>query len=126
MEYKEFIDRVKNQGTQIDTIPEAERATRATLQTLAENLNWTEQNEVAAQLPVGLKEYFQAQQAGASSPSSLEEFYQRVGERENVDRSQAVNHVSAVMHVFKESISPEKLDSIRAQLASEFNLLFAG
>ncbi len=55
---------------------------------------------------------------------SLEEFYQRVAEREGVDIETAREDASAVMRVLGLAVTPGELDDVMAQLPAEFNTLF--
>lgn len=125
MRYEEFIKRVKTISTTLNTNLEAEMATRATLETLAESLSTEESRKLAAQLPKGLQEYFQSNDNHDSKGYSLDEFYQQVSQRENVPPSLVVNHVSAVMSVFNSAISNGERTRILSQLPPEFDLLLS-
>lgn len=76
-------------------------------------------------LPKRLKEYLQPEVPSTGQQYSLEEFYQKVGDREKLGRAEVVNHVSAVMQVFQSAISQGELNHIRDQLSSEYDLLFS-
>ncbi len=123
MQHDEFIAQVKHRAN-LRTSGDAELATRATLETLAERLAGNEANNVAAQLPRSIAQYLQHQYAGAGVRLSLDEFLQRISLREGVELPQAANHARAVMEVFTEAISPGEIEDIRTQLPPEFELLF--
>ena len=127
MQYTEFLRRVEDQiyATQPATQSQraAEQAITATLETLSERLTGGEANDLAAQLPEELKAPLR-QSAQEGERFSLEEFYNRVAEREGVDVETARNDASAVMRVLREAVSPGELDDVMAQLPAEFNALF--
>lgn len=123
MQHDEFIAQVKHRAN-LRTSGDAELATRATLETLAERLAGNEANNAAAQLPRGIAQYLQHQYAGAGVRLSLDEFFGRISLREGVGLPQAANHARAVMEVLTEAISPEEIQDIRTQLPPEFEPLF--
>jgi uncharacterized protein (DUF2267 family) len=75
----EFIAEVRNLA-ELDSSEEAERATRATLETLRERLAGNEPSNLAAQLPPEIAPY--ADGDGGGESFSVAEFYERVAERE--------------------------------------------
>lgn len=123
MQHDEFIAQVRNCAN-LRTSGDAELATRATLETLAERLAGNEANNAAAQLPRGIAQYLQHQYAGAGVRLSLDEFFQRISLREGVELPKAVNHARAVIKVLAEAISPGEIQDIRTQLPPEFEQLF--
>jgi uncharacterized protein (DUF2267 family) len=123
MQHDEFIAQVRNRAN-LRTSGDAELATRATLETLAERLAGNEANNAAAQLPRGIAQYLQHQYAGAGVRLSLDEFFQRISLREGVELPKAVNHARAVIKVLAEAISPGEIQDIRTQLPPEFEQLF--
>ncbi|BCL34563.1 DUF2267 domain-containing protein [Nostoc sp. MS1] len=123
MQHDEFIAQVRHRAN-LRTTGDAELATRATLETLAERLAGNEANNAAAQLPKGIAQYLQHQYAGAGVRLSLDEFYQRISLREGVELQQAVNHAHAVIEVLSEAISSGEMEDIRTQLPPEYEPLF--
>ena len=127
MQYPEFLRRVEEQieATQpaSETQRAAERAIAATLETLSERVTGGEAADLAAQLPEELQAPLRRAPEAAEG-LSLEEFYQRVAEREGVDIETARNDASAVMTVLGLAVTPGELDDVMAQLPSEFNVLF--
>lgn len=123
MQHDEFIAQVKHRAN-LRTSGDAELATRATLETLAERLAGNEADNAAAQLPRSIAQYLQHQYAGAGVRLSLDEFLQRISLREGVELPKAANHARAVMEVFTEAISPGEIEDIRTQLPPEFKPLF--
>jgi uncharacterized protein (DUF2267 family) len=81
MEYKEFITHVQSVA-QSNSREEAERATRATLETLTERIPREETNEIAAELPQELGQYLQGREGEPSESFNLQEFISRVSQRE--------------------------------------------
>ncbi|WP_066384210.1 MULTISPECIES: DUF2267 domain-containing protein [unclassified Anabaena] len=123
MQHDEFIGQVQHRA-HLSSRGDAEVATRATLETLAERIAGNEPQNAAAQLPKGIAQYMQHQYAGAGMRFSLDEFFQRVSLLENVDLPNAVHHARTVIEVLTEAISPGEIKDIRSQLPSEFDPLF--
>ena len=123
MKQDKFIKQVQNRA-QINSPDDAELAIRATLETLAERLAGQEANNTAAQLPKGLAAYLQHDGAGKGDRLSLDEFFQRVSQRENAELPQAKQHARVVIEVLSEAISPGEIKDIRVQLPPEFDPLF--
>ncbi|MBE9005757.1 DUF2267 domain-containing protein [Fortiea sp. LEGE XX443] len=123
MKHDEFIGQVQHRA-HLSYRGDAELATRATLETLAERLAGREPLNAAAQLPKGLAQYLQHQYAGAGTRFSLDEFFQRVSLKEGAQLPDAVHHARAVIEVLQETISPGEINDIRSQLPSEYDPLF--
>jgi uncharacterized protein (DUF2267 family) len=123
MQHDEFIGQVQNRA-HLSSRGDAEVATRATLETLAERLAGDEPLNAAAQLPKGIADYLRHEDAGIGARFSLDEFFQRVSQREGIELPNAVHHARVVIEVLKESISPGEIDDIRSQLPSEYDPLF--
>ena len=123
MKHDEFIGKVQNRA-HLGSRGDAERATWATLQTLAERLKGGEAKDMASQLPPHLAQYALSGLPGMGEHFSIDEFFQRVSDREGEDLSQAVFHSRAVIDVLKEAISPGEIKDICAQLPPDFNRLF--
>ena len=123
MQHDEFIGYVQNRA-HLSSRGDAELATRATLETLGERLAGGEPANAAAQLPKGIAEYLQHEDAGAGERFSLDEFFQRVSQREKVNVPDALHHARVVIEVMREAISEGEMDDICSQLPPEFQPLF--
>jgi uncharacterized protein (DUF2267 family) len=124
VKYDEFIKEVQTRG-HIESREEAERATQATLQTLAERLAGGEPKDLASQLPPELAGYMRYEGEETSNPFSLDEFFERVNERdEGVDQPRAVYHARVVMEVLREAATKGAMDDVRSQLPDEYAPLF--
>lgn len=125
MQHDEFIGQVQHRA-RLSTRGDAERATRSVLETLAERLDGGEAKDLAAQLPreIGLHLTRDPERAWKSERLSLDDFFQRVSERESVDPPKAVFHARAVMSVVNDAVSAGEMDDVRQQLGEEFDLLF--
>ncbi|MFW6075232.1 MAG: DUF2267 domain-containing protein [Chloroflexota bacterium] len=125
MQHDEFVGQVQHRA-QLSALGDAERATRALLETLAERLDGGEAKDLAAQLPreIGLHLTRDEKRAWESERLSLDEFYQRVSERESVDLPVAIFHARAVMSVVEEAVSAGEMSDVRQQLGEEFAPLF--
>src|SRR5260370_42086954 len=123
MKHDEFIGQVQHRA-RLSSRGAAERATRATLETLAERLAGGEAKDLAAQLPLEIAEHLRGQWSALGERFSLDEFFRRVSLREGVDLSDAVFHARAVIEVLSEAVSRGEMDDVRAQLPTEFDRLF--
>jgi uncharacterized protein (DUF2267 family) len=123
MKHDEFIGRVQHLA-QLSSRGDAERATWATLQTLGERLAGGEAKDFASQLPPVLAAYALSGYAGLGERFSVQEFFQRVSDREGEDVPRAAHHARAVIEVLQEAITKGEIDDICAQLPSEYNQLF--
>jgi uncharacterized protein (DUF2267 family) len=123
MKHDAFIGQVQHRA-RLSSRGEAERATRVTLETLAERLAGGEAKDLAAQLPQELGEHLRRGWSGIGERFSLEEFFRRVSVREGVELPEAVFHARAVIAVLSEAVSKGELDDVRAQLPAEFDRLF--
>ena len=121
MTFDQFLGRVQNRG-HMDSREEAQRATRATLETLAERLAGGEASNLAAQLPREIGEYLKHDGDGFER-IDLDEFYRRVSEREALEAPEAVHHAKAVMGVLREAVTPGEFGDIEQQLPEEFKPL---
>jgi len=127
MKYEEFIEQVQKRAYLASKI-EAERATRAALETLAESLSKEERYDAASQLPRGLALYLEQPFLGTwhqpapsnKRPFSLEEFFQRMSIREDVPPPTARQHARAVMSVLFDALSRGEFEDIRRQLPVEY------
>ncbi|MFP4007266.1 MAG: DUF2267 domain-containing protein [Spirulinaceae cyanobacterium] len=119
MKHDRFIGLVQDRA-QLNSRGAAEVATRATLETLAERLAGNEPNNLAAQLPQGIADGLEQMWAGMGESFDLDEFYQRVSKRENVEVSDAAFHSKVVMTVLKEAVSEGEINDIRDQLLPDY------
>jgi uncharacterized protein (DUF2267 family) len=120
VKYDEFIKEVQTRG-HMESRQEAEKATQATLETLTERLAGGEPRNLASQLPPGLAEYMRYEGEETSNPFSLDEFFERVNEKdEGVDQPRAVYHARVVMEVLQEAATQGEMDDVRSQLPDEY------
>jgi uncharacterized protein (DUF2267 family) len=123
MKHDEFIGQVQHRA-RLSSRGAAERATRATLEILAERLAGGEAKDLAAQLPPELAEHLRGGWSAMGERFSLDEFFRRVSQREGVDLPDAVFHARAVIEVLSEAVSQGEMKDVRAQLPAEFDRLF--
>jgi uncharacterized protein (DUF2267 family) len=97
---------------------QAEAATRATLQTLAERLSAGEARDVTAQLPPELAPYLPPH--GDAEGFDLEEFLRRMAEREGVDVPTAEEHARAVFAALRRTVDPDEIEDLAAELPKDF------
>jgi uncharacterized protein (DUF2267 family) len=123
MKHDEFIGQVQARA-RLSSRGDAERATRATLETLAERLAGGEPKDLGAQLPREIGRYLMTPEAEKSERLSLDEFFNRVSEREGVDLPIAIHHARAVISVVNDAVSAGEINDVRSQLGVEYNPLF--
>jgi uncharacterized protein (DUF2267 family) len=119
--YERFLNLVQQQAHR--SREDAERAARATLQTLAERIAGGEVRDLITQLPAELHEPLKrgdAQSHGAATRMPVEEFVQHVAEREGVTPRQALSHARAVFATLREAVSEQEFLDVTAQLPRDF------
>ncbi len=123
MRYDEFIGQVQHRAG-LGSHAEAERATHATLETLAERLAGGEAHDLAAQLSPELARSLEAPDAGIGAKLTLNEFFELVSEREGVDLEDSTLHARVVIGVLTEAVSQGEIKDVRVQLPAAFAQLF--
>jgi uncharacterized protein (DUF2267 family) len=123
MEYNEFITHVQSLA-QSNSREEAERATRATLETITQRIPGDEFKEVAAELPQELAQSLQRREGEISEPFNLQEFISRVSQRENIEPTTTVIHVRAVFAVLQNAINPDKFSKFHNYFDHDYEELF--
>jgi uncharacterized protein (DUF2267 family) len=119
MEHQDFLTTVQ-QAAGVDR-QTAERATIATLQTLAERISREEARDLADRLPPELAGWLAAETRG--QPFGVDEFLRRVAEREGVDPRTAEQHAGAVFLALGRALGRDELDDVLAQLPQEYGPL---
>jgi uncharacterized protein (DUF2267 family) len=123
VKYDEFVAQVQRRAD-IDTREQAERAIRATLETLAERLVGGEPKDLAAQLPPELATYLRQPFAGAGEDLKLDEFFEVVSQREGVPLAEAVFHTRVVCGLLAEVVTMGEIENVRSQLPADLRQLF--
>lgn len=126
MDHDEFIGQVQSRA-RLASRGEAERAVRATLETLSERMADGAAQNLAAQLPNEIGDHLRRHApatAGTGEQFSLDDFFERVTEREGVDQPDAVFHARAVLEVTDEATTGGLMRKVREQFPSEFDRLF--
>jgi uncharacterized protein (DUF2267 family) len=95
----------------------AQRATRATLETLGERIDRGEAQQIADRLPPEIAPWIAT--SGPAERFDVDEFLRRVAEREGVDIDEAERHVHAVFDVLRFVIEDE-FDDMVAELPKDF------
>src|SRR5205809_505277 len=103
MEHDQFIGQVQ-QRARLASRGEAEKAMRATLETLAERLTPEIAAKLAAQLPSEIGRHLTGQPP--FERLTLDEFFKHVSQRENIEIPDAVFHARAVVEVMEEAVAP--------------------
>ena len=120
MEYHEFLGEVQNRA-RLANLEEAVAATRSTLQSLAERLEDGEVDHLKAQLPREIAYY--VDQIKTTERFGVQEFFERVSERENQGLLTAAHHARAVVDVLSDAV-PQEMEDLRDGLPDEWQQLF--
>jgi uncharacterized protein (DUF2267 family) len=99
----------------------AERAARATLQTLAERLSAGKARDLARQLPPELAPYLAPQ--GDAERFDVEEFLRRVADREGVDVATADVHARSVFAALRRVVKEDEIEDMAAELPKDYRAL---
>lgn len=121
MNFDHFVGQVQHRA-RLSSSGEAVRAIQAIFQTLSERLNAGETKDLVSQLPREFAIYFQVSQH--SQRFSLDDFFHRVSQREQIDLPAAVFHARVVLEVLQEAVSRGEIDDVKAQLPEEWSRLF--
>lgn len=120
MQRDEFFKHVQSIA-QLGSHEEAERAVRATLETLKERIVGDEAKDLGSQLPAGIGEYLSGREGENGQPFSLQEFYQKVADKESVDPVTAATHARAVFSVLNTAVTPGEFEDIRSNLSDDYS-----
>ena len=123
MKYDEFIKHVQSVA-QLNSREEAEHATRATLEAIKERIVGDEAKDLAAQLPQELGQYLRGREGEDGQHFPVEEFYQRVSEKEGVEPTTAAMHARAVFAVLQTAVTPGEFADVRANFSEDYAELF--
>jgi uncharacterized protein (DUF2267 family) len=122
MQYDEFMNDVRDRaGVDEDR---AEKAVRATLNTLAQRLAGGEPHDLASQLPEELKETVELTAGeGAGVRWDANGFVEKVAAREGCSPEQAREHVRAIFAALRDAVTPGEFDDVASQLDRSYREL---
>jgi uncharacterized protein (DUF2267 family) len=120
-EHDQFMAIVQRYGRM--AFEEAERATQATLETLAERLSSGGARDIARHLPPEIQPWL----ATATDAEGFDagEFVRRVAEREGVDPAEAERHAHAVFDALQRLVPERELDQMESELSRDYAQLVA-
>ncbi|MEA2275097.1 MAG: hypothetical protein QOC78_57 [Solirubrobacteraceae bacterium] len=118
--YERFVTMIE-QRTGL-TWERAERAARATLQTLGERLSWEQARDLAEELPHELRTWLLSA-GGDVDPFDAHEFVRRVAEREAVDVETAARHGRAVLIAVARLAGGDQIAAVASALAPDYEPL---
>lgn len=121
MQYDRFVGEVQNRA-RLPSRGDTVRAIQATLETLAERIAAGEAEDLAAQLPPELGTFLR--DVDGSQRFTVDEFLERVAEKENVDVPDAAHHARAVITVLQDAVTAGEMDDVRTQLPNTYAPLF--
>jgi uncharacterized protein (DUF2267 family) len=119
MQYDDFVGMVMHEAG-VDR-EQAERAARATLQTLAERIAAGEARDLASRLPAELAPW-----VATSTPAQgfdVDEFMRRVAERAGTDLPTAERLTRVVFDALARAIGPDELADVAAELPKDYAFL---
>ncbi|HEY4429146.1 MAG TPA: DUF2267 domain-containing protein [Solirubrobacteraceae bacterium] len=112
-----FVERVARRAG-LDPA-EARRVSEAVMETLAERIAGGEVEDLAEQLPEDLHpalERGRARTGGKAQKMSLDEFIERIADREGVSYEQALEHARAVFAALRDTITEKELSDVLSEL----------
>lgn len=122
-DYHRFITMVVR-GAGVDRLA-AERATRATMETLFERLSGGEARDLAEQLPRELVRPESIVPDRHPDPFDVEEFLRRIAERERAGPSEAERDAVAVLTALRMAVTEREFADMAAQLPRTYDELLA-
>jgi uncharacterized protein (DUF2267 family) len=123
MQFDDFITRVQEQA-RLTAREDAIGITRAVLETLGERLDRKVRNGLEAQLPHQLKDFLLGR-VEHSDQYDLQEFYNRVGARADLDYHKATERTRQVISVLRQAVPGGEIEDILEDLSPEYGELFA-
>ncbi|MGI5291484.1 DUF2267 domain-containing protein [Nonomuraea polychroma] len=121
MDYEQFIkivDQRIGQGAEV-----ADRAVEATLRTLSERLSKGQSADLMGEVPPEMMRLLSSE--GEPEPFGVDEFLRRVAEREGADLATADRHALAVFWALGQTVSPDEIAYMAADLPHDFDPLIA-
>jgi uncharacterized protein (DUF2267 family) len=126
MQHDDFIGQVQNRA-RLASRGDAERASRATLETLAERVPEGLADNLAAQLPHEIGEHLRRTEifagAGTGERFSRQDFIARVAERAGVREQQAAYLIRTVTEVVDEATQGGIMDNVAESLPADIRQL---
>jgi uncharacterized protein (DUF2267 family) len=121
MNGEQFVTEVRNLA-EVGSNENAEKAIRATLETLKQRLAGNEPSNLAAQLPPEIAPIVEGE--GGREAFSVKEFYDRVAHNEDVSNDEAIRHARAVATVLQTAVTGGEIEDVRSQLGNDYEELF--
>lgn len=117
MQYHEFVSRLG----QRDGVDNPEQVSAIVLEELGRRLAGQEPSQLAAQLPVELKQPLN-KHTGAAEKFDVDEFFRRIADREGggLGPDYGRTHAAAVLGTIATFVSEGELDDVRSQLPEGF------
>jgi uncharacterized protein (DUF2267 family) len=112
-----FVERVARRAALSPT--EARRASEAVMETLAERIAGGEVDDLAEQLPEDLHpalERGKAATGGKAQKMALDEFIERIADREGITYEQALEHTRAVFSALRGTVTEKEVSDILSEL----------
>jgi uncharacterized protein (DUF2267 family) len=123
MEYNEFITHVQSLA-QSNSREEAERATRATLETIKERISGDEAQDLSTQLPQELVECLKGREGEPDQNFNLQDFIVRTSRKENLEPTTTAIHIRAVFAVLQNAMTPEGFGKLHRHFSHDYEEMF--
>ncbi len=124
MKYDQFIKQVQS-FAQLESREAAEKATKATLEVLRDRIVGDEASQLAAQLPGDLAKCLEGREGQPGDHFKVEEFYERISQKEGVDVVTAASHAKVVFSVLNMAVTPGEFQDVTANFSEDYEELFA-
>lgn len=124
MEYNEFITHVQSLA-QSNSREEAERATRATLETIKERISGDEALNLSTQLPQELGDCLKGREGQPDESFNFQDFIVRASQKENLEPTTTAIHVRAVFAVLQNAVTPLEFAKLHHHFSHDYEEMFA-
>lgn len=121
--YKKFLADVQAIA-QLDSEAAAENAISSTLEVLKHRIVGNEASQLADQLPEEAGQHLRGAESTLGEPFGINEFYQRVADRGNIDLMQAPLQAKAVFSAINNTVSPGEFEDVKQNLPDDYSELF--
>jgi len=123
MKHDEFVGQVQNRAA-LSSRGEAEKLIRLVLQNLGARIQFGEAKNLASQLPEELGRHLMA--STELEKFDLDDLFERVAGKENVDLDKAIHRTRVVAEVLMEAVSEGSIRDLLSQLPKDFSRIFTG
>lgn len=124
MSVQQAID-TATEHADFDSAEQAQETIEATLSTLGESITSGEAHDLAKKLPTAFEYALLEREDPVQGPLDLDEFYDRVADRSDLEEGEVRTKVAASMAGVDVIAGEEEMEDARAQLTPEYDEIFA-